>query len=73
MTIYVGVTEGKDMGMPENVNRVASFIDKYGKSFIVIERNGIRYIQQTTMGTTHELQTRQQSKQVPKDKSGIGK
>lgn len=41
--------------MPQNPEKVAEFTDTSGKHFIVIERNGIRFIQELTMGKTHAL------------------
>lgn len=42
--------------MPHNLegNKVAEYTDIRGKHFVVIERNGITFIQQTTMGKTHD-------------------
>lgn len=45
--------------MPHNLEgkKVAEFTDTSGRHFVVIERNQIRFIQQTTMGKTHGKST----------------
>lgn len=52
--------------------KVASFKDIYGRNYVVIERNGIRFIQETTMGLTHAKETgvRQGLRDIKQDNGG---